>query len=159
LHDSSAVVLSTSGAPVRKALVTLSSPEQRTPIAAATNEAGMFVFEKVPAGDYYFNVTHPRFTSADDKGSFSRLEGRRISLSEGQSVKGVVFKMIPGAIVTGRILDEYGDPQPRASITLQRYRFMQGKKQLMPSSGDNSDDRGEYRIFNVTTTGTVTFSR
>ena len=142
------VVLATSGAPVRKAQITIYSMDRRTPLAAATNEEGKFVFEAVPAGDYRVDVSHPRFVSMDESGR-SRGSGRRISVSEGQAVKGLVFKMAPGAVVTGRVLDEYGEPQARAMVNVQRYMFRQGKKQLMPMSSGQSDDRGEYRLFGV----------
>ena len=127
----------------------LFSNEHRIPIVAVSDAGGKFLFEKVPPGDYSFNVNHARFTPVDDKGAYTSLGSRRVSVSEGQVLKGIVFKMMPGAVITGRILDEYGDPQPRASVSIQRYIFMQGKKQLMPFSGASSDDRGEYRIFNI----------
>ncbi|MCW5977051.1 MAG: carboxypeptidase regulatory-like domain-containing protein [Bryobacteraceae bacterium] len=142
-----AVVLTT-GAPVRKAQVVLFSSETRVPLTTSTNEGGKFVFEDVPPGDYNFNANHSRYVSAED-GGYWAASGRRLSVGEGGIVKGVVVKMMPGAVVTGRILDEYGDPQPRADVSLQRYMFRQGKKQLVPASSDRSDDRGEYRIFNV----------
>jgi protocatechuate 3,4-dioxygenase beta subunit len=142
------VVLATSGGPVRKAQVNIFSQERRTPLMAATNEEGKFVFERVPAGDYRINVNHSRFVGIDESGR-SRETSRRISVAEGQLVKGLVFKMMPGAVVTGRVLDEYGEPQPRANVNVQRYVFRQGKKQLMPMSSGQSDDRGEYRLFGV----------
>lgn len=144
-----AVLLAGSDAPVRKAMVTLFGRGMRVPLNATTSEDGSFVFEKVPPGDYNFSARHVRFVAVDKSGDDGPFAGRKISISEGQAVKGVVFKMVPGAVVTGKVYDEYGDPQPGAMVFLQLFRYINGKKQMTPSGRDNTDDRGEYRIFNV----------
>jgi protocatechuate 3,4-dioxygenase beta subunit len=145
-----AVLLAGSDAPVRNAQVTLFGEQRRMALNAATGEHGRFVFEKVTPGEYTFSARHPRFVPVDKSGEYSAFTSRKISVSEGQTVKGVVFKMMPGAVVTGKVYDEYGDPQPRTRVTLLRYRYRDGKRQMMSSGGgDSTDDRGEYRIFNV----------
>ncbi len=143
------VVLASGETPVRKAQLNLYASQLRVPIHTSTDAEGRFVFEKIPPGDYTLSAAHPRFVAADDTGAFRRASSRRVSVAEGQAVKGITFKMMPGAVVTGRVLDEFGDPQPRASVALQRYMFRQGKKQLAPAGMDQTDDRGEYRIFNI----------
>ncbi len=144
-----AVLLAGSEAPVRNAQVSLTGPKMTIPLIAATGEHGRFAVENVPPGEYNFSVSHARFVPADESGDSGAIASRRITVAEGQTVKGVVFKMMPGAVVTGRVYDEYGDPQPRARVSLQRRRYVNGKMQLMPLNGDSTDDRGEYRIFNV----------
>lgn len=143
------VVLASGETPVRKAQLNLYANELRVPIHTSTDAEGRFVFEEIPPGDYTLSAVHPRFVAVDDSGAFRGAASRRVSVAEGQTVKGILFKMMPGAVVTGRVIDEFGDPQPRARVALQRYMFRQGKKQLVPAGMDQTDDRGEYRIFNI----------
>lgn len=58
--------------------------------------------------------------------------------------------MTPHGVVTGRIVDEDGDPLPNAQVYLMRPSYNTGKRQLGISGGASSNDMGEYRIFNVT---------
>jgi hypothetical protein len=72
--------------------------------------------------------------------------GTPITLSPGQEMNAIELKLTPQAIITGRVLDEDGDPLSRVSIQVLRRRFMAGKQQLMPSGGNQTNDTGEFRI-------------
>ena len=143
-----AVILAAGDAPVRKAQVMIYSRENKASFSAKTDEEGKFVIESIPAGTYSFHVIHPRYVAVADSSS-SRSASRQISIAEGQTVRGLIFKMIPGAVVTGRVVDEYGDPQPRVRVRLKRYVYRSGRRQLIPAGTDRTDDRGIYRIFNI----------
>ena len=47
------------------------------------------------------------------------------------------------------MLDEDGEPLPRALVTVQRYQYVRGERQLTPAGGDQTDDRGQYRVFGL----------
>jgi hypothetical protein len=59
------------------------------------------------------------------------------------------FAMLPGGVVTGRVVDELGEAVAQASVSLARRRYVDGERQLVSQSGSSSDDRGEFRIFGV----------
>ena len=50
---------------------------------------------------------------------------------------------------TGRVLDEEGEPLARAVVTVLRQQYVRGEKQLAPAGADQSDDRGQYRVFGL----------
>ena len=54
--------------------------------------------------------------------------------------------MIPQAVITGRVLDEEGEPLARVQIQVLRRRYFRGKAQLMPSGGGQTIDTGEFRV-------------
>ena len=37
----------------------------------------------------------------------------------------------------------------RALVTVQRYQYVGGERQLRPAGGDQTDDRGQYRVFGL----------
>lgn len=43
---------------------------------------------------------------------------------EEQQVKDIVVKLVPLGLVSGHVLDEDGDPIPRANVTLLRYYYL-----------------------------------
>src|SRR6185369_4525367 len=42
-----------------------------------------------------------------------------------------------------------GEPLPRALVTVQRYQYVRGERQLTPAGGDQTDDRGQFRVFGL----------
>ena len=46
-------------------------------------------------------------------------------------------------------MDEDGEALPRALVTVQRYQYVGGERQLTPAGGDQTDDRGQYRVFGL----------
>lgn len=53
---------------------------------------------------------------------------------------------MPQALITGRILDEDGEPMPRATVSVLTKRYPQGKPILMLVASVNANDIGEYRV-------------
>jgi hypothetical protein len=70
-----------------------------------------------------------------------------VKLAAGQRLTGLEVKLEPLAIITGRIVDEQGEPVVSASVTAILYRYVSGRRQLMPGAGASTNDLGEYRIF------------
>jgi hypothetical protein len=54
------------------------------------------------------------------------------------------------AVITGRIVDEYGDAVATATVTAMRYQSMQGNRRLVPAGViDQTDDTGAFRLFGL----------
>jgi protocatechuate 3,4-dioxygenase beta subunit len=152
------------GEPVRKANVTLrpsgvsgsgggtigsisASGSPAAPYAATTDAEGKFHIENVEPATYHLMVERQGFVR-QEYGSRSRSRmGTPITLSPGQEMNAIELKLTPQAVITGRVLDEDGDPLSRVTIQVLRRRFiMAGKPQLMPSGGNQTNDNGEFRI-------------
>jgi protocatechuate 3,4-dioxygenase beta subunit len=142
--------------PVRRAHLTLrrkDNPAGGSGMSAAfvttTDDHGRFAMKDIEPGKYDFSAKHAGFA---DTGYGARRPGRpgvTLSLDAGQQLTGVVFRLVPQAVITGRVLDADGDPVQGVQVTTARYRYEMGKRQLLPSGYAGTDDLGEYRLFGL----------
>src|SRR5206468_5450232 len=75
--------------------------------------------------------------------------GTPVTLADGQELATIDLRVVRGGVITGRVLDEDGEPLARAVVTVQRYQYVRGERQLSPAGGDQTDDRGQYRVFGL----------
>lgn len=137
-----------SGRPLRKAQVRAISPELRENRAATTDANGAYEIKDLAAGRYQLNAS---------KGSFVQLQygqlrpfepGKPLEVANAQTVEKVDFSLPRGGIITGRILDEFGDPTSDVQVLAMRYQYIQGRRQLSPAGRPAmTNDIGEYRVF------------
>ncbi|MBS1827544.1 MAG: carboxypeptidase regulatory-like domain-containing protein [Acidobacteria bacterium] len=140
------------GEPVRKATLYLQPMDSRgmsIPSTTVTNAEGKFSMKEVEPGQYRFYADKPGFVRTPYGATPMNRQGTTVTLAKGQAMKDVEFRMQPHAVITGRVLDEDGDPVQYAQVQLMSYRTMQGKRQLMPSGGASTNDLGEYRMFGI----------
>lgn len=141
------------GAPVRKATITVISADPRggaiQPAISGTNAEGIFSMKGLEPGQYRLMVQKPGFVRTEYGASRTRRQGATLTLEKGQSMKGVEVKLTPHSVITGRITDEDGDPVMGAMVMISKYNFWQGKKQLGPAGQAMTNDLGEYRLFGV----------
>jgi hypothetical protein len=76
----------------------------------------------------------------------SSLSAATLSVSAGQALKDLVLKLTPGAIISGKVLDEEGEPVMSVAVMALRPMYQRGKRQLGPAGAAQSNDLGEYRI-------------
>jgi hypothetical protein len=55
-------------------------------------------------------------------------------LGKGQQLKGVVIKLMPQSVITGKVLEQNGDPLERASVSVLREQYYLGRVQWMPAN-------------------------
>ena len=68
----------------------------------------------------------------------------------GKNAQAVRIELKPEAIVTGRILDEDGFPAGNGQVQAMRYQVFNGQRTLSYAAMGQIDERGEYRIDNLT---------
>jgi hypothetical protein len=139
-----------SGQPLRKAQVRIFAGEIRENRMATTDENGAYEFRDVRAG---------RYTISASKGSFVNISygqqrptdaAKPLEILENQVVERVDLSLPRGGVITGRIVDEFGEPAPEIQIAVQRYQFTQGQRRLVPFSRmAATNDIGEFRLFGV----------
>jgi hypothetical protein len=71
-----------------------------TPVVARSDGDGRFLFSNVQPGKYRLFVTKDRFLRADTK----------VVLARGQQIRDIVFRLEAAPTVSGRVLDDYGEP-------------------------------------------------
>ena len=144
LHGS--VVRDPGGEPIKKAVVELlaENQEEANNYTATSDPEGHFKIEGIAPGRYRIFVERLGFLEVDAK--HTRSQGMSFSLDAGQELKDVVLRMQPAAVVTGRVLDEDGDPMPGAEVTVSLRRYSSRGLRLEPMGSAQTNDLGEYRI-------------
>jgi Carboxypeptidase regulatory-like domain len=132
------------GEPLRKARVVVGGPTSIPP--AFTDDQGRFAFTKLPAGQYALTARKAGYASA----AFgSRRPGEppmRIDLAAGGTVDGIDVRMMRGAAISGRLVDEFGEPVENAIVFAERVVRVAGRTSTTSQASTLSDDLGEYRL-------------
>jgi hypothetical protein len=71
---------------------------------------------------------------------------RRVALEEDQRLSDVTVRLWKYASISGRLLDEAGEPAIGAAVTLSRVTFVGGRRRYASGAGVSTDDRGQYRV-------------
>src|SRR6476660_8785150 len=103
---------------------------------------GHFLFEHVEAGSYKLIAERPGFFSDARSRDYQPV----FEVAEGQHLKNMPVRLMPSALVTGQILDEYNDPVQDVEIRLLTVKMRLGQMVLSPAGKTVADDRGQYRI-------------
>src|SRR5262245_60892353 len=139
--------------PIRRAIVSLNSSTgtmfQLTE-TSVTDDAGRFVFSRLPAGTYSARVTKTGFVSWTYGEKRSGGIGTPVTLTEGQRVT-IAMKMLRGAVITGTLFDQNGRPMAQTSVRASPMRVVNGQRTAAPDIGGSatSDDRGVYRMYGL----------
>jgi carboxypeptidase family protein len=137
-----------SGRPLRKAQVRVFAPELRENRLATTDANGAYEIKDLVAGRYQLNASKGSFVQLQYGQSRPFEPGRPLEIANGQTVEKVDFSLPRGGIITGRILDEFGEPTSDVQVMAMRYQYIQGRRQLSPVGRlATTNDIGEYRLF------------
>lgn len=145
------VLDSSTGQPLKKAWITARQSERgaRSGSTSVTDAQGNFVLKDLDAGRYVLSAQRNGYVSQMYGQKSAGEQGTTISLNAGQNLGDIVFRLIQGGVITGRVVDEDSEGLARAQVQALQFRYMQGRRRLVPVGGANSDDRGEYRIFGI----------
>jgi protocatechuate 3,4-dioxygenase beta subunit len=144
------VVDAATNAPVRKAIVALWSktPGQSSSRVQA-DFAGRFAFGDLQPGSYSIDASANGYGSSELAPALPGQTGGWFPLAAGQKLTGIVIRLTPSSAISGRVLDEDGDPLSGVEVVLMRANYWQGKKELDSIARVSADDRGRYRLANV----------
>ncbi|MEP6915463.1 MAG: carboxypeptidase-like regulatory domain-containing protein [Acidobacteriota bacterium] len=141
------VVAADTGRALKRARVIVSGAGR--PQGATTDEQGRYRIAGLAAGAYTISATRTGFVDGTFGQRRALTPGTPVELLDGQQLGGIDLKLSRGGVVTGRVLDEDGEPLARAMVTVLRQQYVRGERQLMPGGADQSDDRGQFRIFGL----------
>jgi hypothetical protein len=144
------VVAADTGQPLRKAQVRIVAGELRENRVTSTDADGKFEFKEVVAGRYNVSAAKGSYVALQ-YGQLRPFEpGKPLEILAAQTLEKVDFALPKGAILTGRVLDEFGDALPDAMVSVQRYQNMGGQRRLIQAGRTSTtNDVGEFRIFAV----------
>ena len=141
------------GEPIKRATLVLVPTNQPRPDASPSmtmsDANGHFAMTNVAPGSYMLTAQRTGYVSANYGARDAMRPGTAITLAPSQALKEIAFRLQPHAVLSGRILDEDGEPMANVQVQVLTPRYMQGKKQLMPLGSGSTNDLGEYRIFGL----------
>jgi protocatechuate 3,4-dioxygenase beta subunit len=131
--------------PLKKATVQVVGEDDGASAYTAVSDAeGRFEISSLQPGRYRIFVERTGFIEVDKNGR--RLPGAALSLQAGQSVKDFQLRMLPAAVVTGRVVDQDGDPMANVEISVLHYGYSSGRRELEQERSERTNDVGEFRI-------------
>jgi hypothetical protein len=137
---------------VRKANLTLrlSGNPAANAFTATTDTEGKFTIENVEPGRYTLSGERSGFVRTNYGARRAGSEGTVLELKAGQVVGSLVLKLTPQGVVAGRVQDDEGEPVSGVTIQALQYRYMNGRKRLIPAVVPVvTNDLGEYRVPNL----------
>ena len=144
------VVAADTGAPIRRAQVRVSAPEAQDTRMTTTDEQGRFELKELVGGRYTVTASKGGFVSLQYGQRRPSERGTPVDLPAGQTLEKVVIGLPRGSVIAGRIVDEFGEPLTGAQVTVQRYTYVNGVRQLRQAGqGDRTDDQGAFRVFGL----------
>jgi hypothetical protein len=144
------VVATDNGNPVRRATVSITSSDIATK-AAVTDADGRFEFRDLLASKFMIQVSKPGYMAVQYGQTRPFESGKPIELAEKQFVDNIIVAIPKGGAITGRIVDEYGDPMPDVAVTAMRQAWVNGRRRLTPvgNRSAQTNDLGQFRIYGL----------
>jgi hypothetical protein len=144
------VAAADTGDPIRRAQVRLTAPELRESRVATTDAQGRYELTELPAGRYQLTASKGSFVTISYGQTRPFQPGRPLELGQNQTIERIDFSLPRGSVITGTVVDEYGDPVTNAYVTPLRMQYSAGQRRPMPfGPGAQTNDIGEFRMFGL----------
>jgi protocatechuate 3,4-dioxygenase beta subunit len=141
--------LAATGEPVRRLVVRINGQQLGLGRVAVTDDEGRYELKRLPPGTFQLTATKAGLVVVKSA-QLTRIEQPRpITVHDGEVLEKVDFKLLPGGIVTGRIVDDKGEAVAGASMQMARPRYVNGRRALVAAAHAQTDDRGEFRIYGI----------
>ena len=129
-------------------------PVQAAQIAPARTDAtGRFSFRDLEPGTYFLRASAEGYAQQEYNPRPGAVSGvsTQVTVPADQAMKDVVFRLLPGGTVSGRVTGSNGEPLVNIEVSLLRSAFdPDGRKTFQQSGAAMTNDRGEYRLFWIT---------
>ncbi len=156
------VVNAATGAPLRKATVQLIEMVRRPPSATPgqadatwqqpnrmtreVDEQGRFSFTGLQAGSYTLMAERTGYLRQMYGERHPNSGGKPVTLTNGQHLNDVLFKLNPQSVIVGKVVDEDGEGIPNMQVRVLQRRYAMSGMQWMQVGGGQTSDLGEFRI-------------
>lgn len=143
------VIAADTGAAMRRVQVRLSGSDVMTK-TMLTDAEGRYEFTDLPASRFTISATKAGFVNVQYGQTRPFEAGKTIELTEAQVLDKADIVMPRGSVISGRIVDEFGEPITDASVSAMRSVWSGGRRRLQ-SAGRSAmtNDLGQFRIFGL----------
>ena len=141
--------------PLRRAQVSITSPEVSVRRMTTTDAEGRYEFAELPAGRFVITATKGGYVTLQAGQRRPFEPGNPIALADAQTLANVDIALPRGSVITGRITDEFGEPIAMAQVQAQRYQYGPGGQRRLTFSGGLggplvfTDDLGQFRLYGL----------
>ena len=138
------VVTAAGGSPLSRTRVTIQDAKDPKNVhSLLTGDDGRFEFH-VRAGKYALQGAKRGFITA----GYSQHEqfSTAIVAGAGLDTENLTLSLAPAAVLTGKVLDESGDPIRRAVVALWHEDHSEGVSRILKFRTDMTDDQGSYEF-------------
>ena len=157
------VAAADTGRPVRGAIVhvvptSARNPNERQGLWVTTDAEGRWALADLQPGGFTVSVAKGGYLTLHYGQKRPFEPGKTIALSAGQSFENADVILPKAGVISGKLVDEFGDPVTGALVRALRYRYLDGQRQLTPIvegmeallQGGVTDDLGNYRVYGLT---------
>lgn len=134
------VVNFATGEPIRRALVAVGGA------LVFTGADGRFQAENVPEGQAMVAAQKPGYFDCANIECAGITARAQTIISVHSGTNDVLLKLVPEATIQGRIVDEDGEPIGNVQVMAMSEQISNGRKQVRPQGGANTDEAGIYRM-------------
>ncbi len=143
------VVSAETGGPVRRAQIRIIGPDIGSKTAMTDGE-GRYEFRDLPAGRFNLTATKAGYVTMQYGQTRPFESGRPIDLAEGQLLDKADISMPRGSAISGRLVDEFGDPIADALVSAMRSAWAGGRRRLQSTGRTaQTNDLGQFRIYGL----------
>jgi len=149
------VVAADTGNPMARAQVQISSPTLVKPRQVITDAGGRYEITGLPPGRYRLSVSRLGFVAIEYGQTRPFEAGRDLELLDGQTVDRIDFALSRGGVITGRVTEQNGEPQPGMAMTAMRFAWTPGGARTLERTSSGffggivTDDLGQFRIYGL----------
>lgn len=133
---------------MRRASVRIQSTSSSMSRNTTTDERGNFEFKDLPAGEFTLRASKPGYLESiyGQKDPGSGRPGTPVSIKDDQHLDKLTLTIPKGGVITGRIVDDIGEPTFGVPVRALKWTWQNGEKTLVSAGSSTTDDRGIYRI-------------
>ena len=149
----SGTIVSSEGRPLPGATVAIyqRSPSLFTRTTTA-GSAGAYQFKDLPGGRYQLSAALSGFAMpAGTQLLYNVTDGAgpEITLGDDEDRHSVDVTLLRLGAISGRVLDDVGEPVEGALVGVMTTRYQAGRRRLVVAKQQITNDRGEFRIYGV----------
>ena len=125
------------------------------PRTTYTDLSGAFAFTNLPTGRFTIEASKAGYVRTAYGARRHDRPGTPVTLTDAQKKQVLQLRMARGSVITGRVVDEFGQPAQGARVRAQLVRVVNGERTLVevpvPGAmlGEAADDRGVYRLYGL----------
>src|SRR5215469_5953937 len=145
---SGTVVSAASGTPLAQARVTLiDTNNSRNAASLLTGEDGRFTFPRLGPGKYSLQGSRRGYLTS----GYQQHEQFWSAIVTGAELEteNLVLRLMPAAVLSGKVLDETGEPVRGAEVKLYIEEHANGMTRVKPAGNTQTNDLGVFEFFSL----------